>query len=124
MKPSGFYILLTASVLLLVFFNCLISKDITEWIPSLKEKIGLYILVWFLPVIGFFLANRIGNLGWFSKKQSRSGETAITGGLLGLDEVFNPSTKYVVEAIEEQKSEIVEEQKHSDDNDKNSSKNT
>ena len=124
MKPPGFYIFLTASILFVLFFNCLISRDINEWIPSLKERLGLYLLVWFFPIIGFFLANKIGNLGWFSNKKSSSGDGAISGGLLGLDEVFNPSTKHVIEVIEEQKSEIHEEQGHSDDKNKNSSKYT
>lgn len=124
MKPSGFYIVLTASVVFLLIFNCLISRDIHEWVPSLKTRISLYLLVWLLPVIGFFMANRIGRLGWFSNQATSSGEAGISGGLMGLDEVFNPSTKNVIETIEEYKSGIHEEQRQSDDKDKNSSKHT
>ena len=124
MKPSGFYIVLTAFTVLLLFFNCLISRDINEWIPTLKERITLYLLVWLLPVAGFFLANKFGKLGWFSTVYYEREESSVTGGLLGLDEVFNPSTKHVIETIEEHKSEIRQESGQSDDKDKNSSLHT
>ena len=122
MDIPRFYYLLVPLALLLVFFNGLISKDIHDWTPSLKARIGLYLLVWLFPVAGFYLANRIGDLGWFQRKTDSGGDGVVSGGFLGIDAVFNPGARHVIEVREKQKSGLRQEYKKSDDKDKNTNR--
>ena len=115
MDITKLYALLLFAALILAFFNCLISRDIYNWIPSIKKQLGLYLLVWFLPVVGLLLANKIGHFGWFKKKKNDGGSSVISGGFLGADSVLNPDAKHRIEMIEKQKSEIHHEHKQAGD---------
>ena len=119
MESPIYYVFLALFALCLVFFNCLISKDIHEWIPSIRKQTGLYLLVWLLPVIGFYLANKLGNLGWFTHQRSENGNSVISGGLFEMDSFFNPGAKHSIEVIEKQKSGLYQQNKQSDDENKN-----
>ena len=109
MTIPGYYLILLALGLLLVIFNSLLTREIYYWIPSKKQQLLLFLLVWCLPVVGFLLANKIGDLGWFSKSKSKGGSAAISGGLLQADSVFNPAAKNTIEMVEQQKSEASQE---------------
>lgn len=119
MQSPLFYVFLTLIALCLVFFNSLLSKDIYQWVPSIKKQIGLYLLVWLLPIIGFYLANKFGKLGWLIKRRSKKKGSVASGGFLEMDSFFNPSTQYTIEIIEQQKSDMYQEDKQSDDEYKN-----
>jgi len=119
MENPVYYVFLIPVALCLVFLNCLISKNIYEWVPSIKKQVELYLLVWFLPVIGLYLANKFGNLGWFSKRKSETGGSAISGGFMEMDSFFNPGVKHTIEVIEKQKYGTYQEKKQSDDESKN-----
>ena len=96
--PQYYFVLLALSIVLLIF-NSLLSREIYYWIPSKKKQLMLLVLVWCVPVIGFLLANKIGNLEWFTKKKSQGGSAAISGGLLQADSVFNPAAKNTIEMV-------------------------
>ncbi len=110
--------------LFLVFFNVLLSKEIYYWVPSIKKKICLYLLVWLIPIVGIFLANKLGNLGLFRNRKSGGGTSAISGGFMQADSIFNPGRKHTIEIVEKQKSEVRREYKQADKEDKNDEKNT
>ena len=103
----------------LVFFNSLISKDIYEWTPSLRKQIVLYLLVWLVPVLGFVLANNIGNLGWFKKRSTKNSGSVISSGFLEMDSVFNPGVRHTIEMIDKKDTELRQENKQADDENKN-----
>lgn len=119
MESPIYYVFLSLITLFLVFFNGLLSKDIYEWTPSISKQVGLYLLVWFLPVIGFYLANKFGKLGWFTNRKTEIGGSIISGGLLEMDSVFNPGAKHTIEIFEKQKYEMHQENIQSDDENKN-----
>ncbi|ARN73779.1 hypothetical protein [Oceanicoccus sagamiensis] len=119
MENPIYYVFLTLIVLILVFLNCLFSKDIYEWVPSIKNQIMLYLLVWLLPIIGCYLANKMGGLGWFAKRKSEIGNAVISSGFMEMDSVFNPGVKHTIELVEKQKYGMYQEKSQSDDKDKN-----
>ena len=81
-NPKLYGILLLA-ILILLFFNIMLSRDIYNWVSSVKKQILLYLLVRLQPIVGFFLANKLGNLGWFNKQKENGGSSVISGGLRG-----------------------------------------
>lgn len=103
--------------LLLVFFNSLISRDIQNWIPSIRKRVGLFLLVWLLPVLGFLLANKIGRLGWFKRERSQDGQSVIGRGFMEADSVLNPGVRHRIEMVDKQQSEIHHEDKQAGDRD-------
>ena len=111
MQNPQFYAFAVLFLLLLIFFNCLISRDIYNWVPSTKRQIGLLSLVWSLPIVGFFIANILGKLGWFKKKKSQGGSSAVTGGFMEMDSVLNPGVRNQIEMVEKRDSEIHQEHK-------------
>lgn len=96
-----------AIALLHILINAHISKEIHQWVPSLRKRIILFICVWFIPFIGITLAYKALDLDWFKKKgtKSSSGQSAIGGAVLEVDSIFNPGQKHV---IEEKQKEIIE----------------
>ena len=115
MENPVYYAFLTLAALCLMFFNCLLSKDIYEWTPSIRKQVGLYLLVWFLPIAGLYLANKFGNLGWFTKRKPEARGSTISGGLMEMDSFFNPGVKHTIEVIDKQKYGTYQEKKQSDD---------
>lgn len=115
-NPKAYGLFIALGITLIVF-NAIISKDIFNWVPNLKKQVYLWILVWFLPFIGFFIANKVGNLGWFKPKGSSSGESTISGGFMEADAVFNPGARNHIEMVEKQKTEIHHEHKQAGSND-------
>ena len=103
-------------IILLITFNSLISRDIYNWIPSVQRKLALLLLVWLVPVLGFFLANRLGNLGWFKKVKTKGGASVVSGGFLEADAVFNPAARHTIEMREKQQAEIQITQNVTDQN--------
>ena len=100
------------------------SKEIYDWVPSARKQIILFFLVWFLPLIGIFFANKYGNLGLFDKQKSKNGDSAISGGFLLLHSIFNPGVKNTIEMVEKQKSDLKSEYKKSNDGSDDKDKNT
>ena len=123
MGVPKYYSLLVVFVISLLYFNFMASKEIYDWVPSVRKQIILFFLVWFLPLIGIFFANKYGNLGLFDKQKSKNGDSAISGGFLLLHSIFNPGVKNTIEMVEKQKSDLNSEYKKSndgsDDKDKN-----
>jgi len=124
MELPKIYILLLVLLLFQVIINSLLTKEIFSWIPSTKKQIWLCLLVWFVPVVGFFLANKFGDLGWLRRRKSSRGPSSIAGGFMAADSILNPGMKHTIEIIEQQKSEVRREYKQADKEDKNSDKNT
>ncbi len=120
MEMHKAYLLLLVPTLFLVFFNSLLSREIFNWVPSKKRQVFLFLLVWFVPIAGFLLANKLGNLGWFRTRKTGRGTSAIAGGFMQADSVFNPGMKHTIEIVEKQKSEIRSEYRQADKEDKNS----
>ena len=114
MEISPPYLLLLVLALLLILFNSLLSKEIYYWVPTTTHKILLWLLVWCVPVLGFFLANKLGKLEWFKTNKSSDGSSAISGGLLQADAVFNPGARNTIEMVEKQKAEVHAEQQSGD----------
>lgn len=123
MELSGVFGLLLVLAIFLLLFNSLLSKEIYDWVPSTKKQILLYLLVWLVPIVGLILANKLGNLGWFRPRKSSGGNSAIAGGFMQADSIFNPGAKHTIEMIEEQKSELRREYQHADKDDKNDDEN-
>ncbi|MDO3385449.1 hypothetical protein QWI17_06300 [Gilvimarinus sp. SDUM040013] len=105
MEQVHAYGLLIIALIVLTVFNALISWDVYCWTPSFKKKIGLLLLVWLAPFIGFLLANKIGKLGWFKKPKKDRGTTSISGGFMEADSFFNPGMKHRMEIVEKQQAQ-------------------
>ena len=113
MEFHKYYSLIAFTILVLTYFNLLLCKEIHDWIPSVKKQIALYMLVWFIPVIGLLLANKLGNLGWFNKRETEDGDSAVSGGFLQFHSIFNPGAKYTMEMKKQQKSGVMQEREKS-----------
>ena len=110
MNAYGIYIVILTFALVLIFINCLMTRDLWSWVPPLKKRIGLTLAVWLLPILGLWLANKYGFLGWFKKR--KAGESsAIATGLMGMDSFFNPGMQHRMEIVEKRKSEVLRKNK-------------
>ena len=114
MKNPTLYACILLIVVLLIYLNALMSREIYNWIPTLRKKVSLWVLVWTVPVFGIFLANKLGNIGWFKGYKSQSGSSSVAGGFMEADSVFNPGVKNRIEMVEKQKSEIHHEHMQAD----------
>lgn len=114
MEFHRYYTPIALIFLVLIYFNLLLCKEIYDWIPSVKKQVVLYMLVWFIPAIGFLLANKFGKLGWFNKRKTETGESSVAGGVfLQLHSVLNPGAKYTIEMKQKQKSGVMQERERS-----------
>jgi hypothetical protein len=111
-----------ALLLILIVFNSLITRDLYNWVLPVKKRVVLILLVWLVPVLGFFVANQLGNLGWFKSRKPEGGNSSIASGIMLADSVFNPGRRHTIEIIEKQKSEIQHEHKQVDDDADNAKK--
>lgn len=96
-----------AIVIMLHFIiNLVLSKEIIDWVPSLNKKLLLAGLLWCIPFAGaIFVYTRLG-LRWFRpSKKSSAGGSSVSTGLLEIDAIFNPGTKYVIEARQKERTE-------------------
>ena len=109
MTLSKFHILLIALALLLVLLNALASREIYLWTASGKRQMALHCLVWLLPVIGLYGANKLGNFGWFTKDRHSGDSSVIAGGFMEADAVFTPGMKHRIEMVEKQQAETRQE---------------
>lgn len=103
-------LVLLALAIVLVIFNSLLTREIYYWVPSRGKQLLLFLLVWCIPIIGFLLANKIGDLRWFAKGKSKGGSAAISGGLLQGDSIFNPGAKNTIEMVEKQQADSFQEE--------------
>jgi len=103
----------TIIIVLHILVSAHISKDIHEWVPSLKKRLVLFLCVWFIPFIGIVVAYKILGLNWFTKesKSTVSSQSSMSGAFLEVDAIFNPGKKYVAEA---QKKEVIEKKEDGD----------
>ncbi len=95
---------LTVSFFILLFLahlyvNITLSGDVVGWVPEARKRKVLLSLVWLLPLLGAFYVYRRLAPDWF-KPDGNSDEmpSATAAGLMGLDSVFNPSTRNIIEA--------------------------
>jgi hypothetical protein len=77
----------------------LLSKDVFEYFPFKKERLFLNMLIWSIPFAGAFYVFR--KIGLEHYKTGDGSTTAVSVGLLGMDEIFNPAgkPKYTIEKI-------------------------
>lgn len=115
MENTGLMAFITLVVLVTLFFNVLATRDIYRWVPSIKKQIGLYCLVWCLPGIGLYLANKLADLGWLKPKSGAASDSVVAGGFMEVDSVLNPGAKHRIELMEKQKSEVHHEHKQAGD---------
>ena len=96
--------------LLHILINAHISKEIHQWVPSLRKRMILFICVWFIPFVGVTIAYKALDLDWLKKKSTKSisGQSAIGGAFLEVDSIFNPGQKHVIEAKQK---EFIEKKK-------------
>jgi hypothetical protein len=87
--------------------NLLLTKEIVDWIVEAKERVILIAFVWCIPFIG--AAYTFKKLGRDNYDSSSYGTSGVSAGLMGMDEIFNPSTKYIVEAQQEEHVEVRED---------------
>jgi hypothetical protein len=101
-------ILLT--ILLYLFINTLLSKEVLLWEPSKGKRILLVLIIWFVPFLGAVIAYKDLDLDWFKKKSQKPvGEQGIASGLLELGAIFNPGQKHVIEARKKEHVELSED---------------
>ena len=75
----------------------------------------LCLIVWLIPVLGFFIANHLGNLQWFKVDKSDTGSSAISAGFLEADSVFNPGAKNTIEIVDKQDQQVQESMQYNDE---------
>jgi hypothetical protein len=71
--------------------NVLLTKDVFDHFPFKKERIVLYFFIWAIPFAGAWYVFR--KIGLEHYKTHEPGNNATSVGLLGMDEVFNPSAR-------------------------------
>ena len=108
--------LILAAALVLLFFNALMSRDVFNWVPTLRRQIAYYLLIWLLPIAGILLVNKLANIGWFQKQKADGDSSAVSAGFMEADSVFNPGMKHRIELVEKAKTELHQEQKGRDKN--------
>jgi hypothetical protein len=91
-----------------VLANLLLMKDVFEYFPFKRERLFLNILIWAIPFAGAFYVFR--KIGLEHYKTGDSSTSAVSVGLLGMDEIFNPGAKqkYSIEKVIEDKTGIDE----------------
>src|SRR5687767_2193448 len=84
-----------------VLANLLLMKDVFEYFPFSRERLFLNIVLWGIPFAGAFYVFR--KIGLEHYKTGDSSTTAVSVGLLGMDEIFNPGAKqkYSIEKVVE-----------------------
>ena len=65
-EPNS-YAFLVFFLVVMLLLNFAMSRDVINWVDSRRTKAALLLLIWVLPGIGFYLANRFGQLGWFKR---------------------------------------------------------
>jgi hypothetical protein len=102
---------LTMLTLVHILMSISLSKEIYDWVPTFGKRIALFICVWCAPVIGLIVVYRVLDLDWLGKKRGKtsSGQSSVGSVFLGLDSVFNPGSKHVVEAKQKETIEQAEE---------------
>jgi hypothetical protein len=95
---------LTVALLILFFLahlyvNIRLTADVIGWVPEALRRKAYLLLVWLLPLAGAFYVYRRLAPDWF-KPDGDSGDvqSATAVGLIGLDAIFNPSTRNIIEA--------------------------
>lgn len=86
--------------------NLFLTKDVFDNYPFKKERVLLSVLLWTIPIVGAFYVFR--KIGLEHYKSNESSNTGVSVGLLGMNEIFNPSIKqkYSIEAMLEDRNEI------------------
>ena len=98
------------SVLLIAWLamNIILSREVANWIPlSVPKRILLIAFIWLVPVVGFLVAYKVVGLHRSRKSSGEGGGGSVGGGaLLGIDAIFNPGARHVIEAREEVRVEV------------------
>lgn len=59
--------LIGITVLLLIFFNGLATKELIDYpLCSQSKKILWFLLIWFVPILGLIIVHRVLKIGWAS----------------------------------------------------------
>ena len=85
--------------------NVLLTKDVFDHFPFRLERFFLNIFIWAIPFAGAFYVFR--KIGLEHYKTADASTTAVSVGLLGMDEIFNPSArpKYAIEKLLEDRND-------------------
>lgn len=90
--------------------NLSLSKEIIDWMPLLGKKLLFMGLLWCIPFIGATVVYKHLNLDWLQpSKRNPADRSGISTGLLELGAIFNPGTKYVIEAQQKERVEVKKE---------------
>ena len=89
--------------LLYIVINAVLTKIILDLNLGFSKRTWLLALLWLVPFLGAGIVYKILDLGWFKKEPGHKGSDSISTGFLEMDAVFNPSSRYIVEARQEEK---------------------
>lgn len=82
-----------------LYVNIRLTSDVIGWVPEALRRKAYLLLVWLLPLAGAFYVYRRLAPDWF-KPDGDGGDiqSATAVGLMGLDSIFNPGTRNIIEA--------------------------
>src|SRR5687768_11106757 len=93
-------LLLIAFILFHLYANIRLTGDVLGWVPDPRKRNIFLCLVWLLPVAGALHVYRTLAPEWFTPDNAESeGQSTMSAGLMGLDAIFNPSSRNIVEAL-------------------------
>jgi len=97
MVGANLWIFLGVISLFHIAGNILLTRQLAECIPVVKERLPLLIILWFIPVAGAFYTFR--KIGTDFYEPAQPGNTGVTADVMGMGEFFNPNarTEQVIE---------------------------
>lgn len=100
MVKSLLIVLLIWFFLVQLYVNVRLTRDIFGWVPNAAKRKTFLCLVWLLPVVGALYVYRQLAPEWFTPdKDDDENQSAVSAGLLGLDAIFNPSSRNIIDAL-------------------------
>lgn len=74
-----------------VIGNILLTRELFNHVPFIKERLPLLLILWFIPLIGAFYTFRKIGIDYYGP--SVPGNTGVTADIMGIGEFFNPDAK-------------------------------
>lgn len=82
--------------IIILIINSVLTYEAIQWIPfSPFKRFCICFLIWLLPVIGAAVAYKL--LGFKTFK----GDSGMGGAILGMDAIFNPQARHLIEYRQE-----------------------
>lgn len=105
MNPAHFAFSISVIALINILVNCSYSKEICIWVPSIRKKISLLLILWLVPVFGatyLYYQKNLSPMRQYNAHEVTSGQ--VVGGLFTeVDGILNPNKKHMLKAVEQQK---------------------